>query len=254
MIDEPFAAGNSPIHREDPRSRVILATLFSFVVALSQAFATLGAALIFALVLVIAARLDPKKLIKRLLPLWLFLILLWLVLPLTTTGTPLFRIGPLAGTREGIILCAQITLKSNAILLAFTAWVATMNFAKLGQTLDQLKVPEKIVYLLLLTYRYIFVIEAEYGRLLRAAKIRGFKPGTNLHTYKTYAYLLGMLFVQASARAQRVHQAMRCRGFQGKFYSLYRFEAKTADWIGAAVQLAIMALLIGIEWKINSPL
>jgi cobalt/nickel transport system permease protein len=74
-----------------------------------------------------------------------------------------------------------------------------------------------------MTYRYIAVIQTEYHRLLRAAKFRGFVPGTNIHSYRTYAYLAGMLFVRASRRASRVYDAMRCRGFNGEFHTLDTF-------------------------------
>ncbi len=43
---------------------------------------------------------------------------------------------------------------------------------------------------------------------MRAIKIRGFVRGTSLHCYKTCAYLIGMLFVRASARAERVYQVI----------------------------------------------
>jgi cobalt/nickel transport system permease protein len=84
-------------------------------------------------------------------------------------------------------------------------------------------VPDKLVYMMLITYRYLFLLEQEYQRLIRAMKIRNFRPGTNLHTYRTYAYLVGMLFVRASERARRVHWAMVCRGFSGRFTSLRNF-------------------------------
>ncbi len=92
-----------------------------------------------------------------------------------------------------------------------------------------------------------FVIESEYLRLVRAMKIRSFKPGTNMHTYKTYAYLIGMIFVRASARAQRVHQAMMCRGFKGKFYSLYKFSSTRLSWIFSTVMTASLIGLVFLE-------
>jgi cobalt/nickel transport system permease protein len=81
----------------------------------------------------------------------------------------------------------------------------------------------------LMTYRYIFVLEQESQRLIRAAKIRGFTPGTSLHAYKTYAYLVGMLFVKASERAERVYRAMKCRGFNGRFHCLHAFGFTGSD-------------------------
>jgi cobalt/nickel transport system permease protein len=144
-------------------------------------------------------------------------------------------------------LAAQITLKSNAIILAFMALVTTMPFSTLGHALNRLQVPDKIVHLLLMTYRYIFVIEEEYQRLIRAAKVRGFQPGTNLHTYRTYAYVVGMLFVRAGERAERVHQAMLCRGFKRKFYSLQEFRARRSGWMFALIMTVVLLLLVALE-------
>jgi cobalt/nickel transport system permease protein len=123
-----------------------------------------------------------------------------------------------------------------------------MPFSTLGHAIYRLRVPEKIVYLLLMTYRYIFVIEEEYLRLMRAAKIRGFRPGNNANTYRTYSYVIGMLFVRATARAERVHQAMRCRGFNGKFYSLQEFQIDSASWAFAIMMTAIIVGLALMEW------
>ena len=168
---------------------------------------------------------------------------LWLVLPFTFKGETLTRIGSFAIYRPGVILAAQITLKSNAILLAFIALIATMSFSTLGHAMYRLRVPEKMVYLLLMTYRYIFVIEEEYLRLMRAAKIRGFRPGTNLNTYRTFSFVIGMLFVRSAARAERVHQAMLCRGFKGKFYSLQEFQTGMA---GGLFSIIMTVLIIGL--------
>jgi cobalt/nickel transport system permease protein len=151
-------------------------------------------------------------------------------------------------TREGILISARITLKSNAILLAFIALIASTPIATLGHALNRLHIPGKIVHLLLLTYRYVFVIEQEYQRLVRATKIRGFRPKSNMHTYRTYAYLIGMLFVRASERAERVRQAMLCRGFKGKFYSLREFSFSRQDFIWSAFMgIAVIGLSI-VEW------
>ena len=173
---------------------------------------------------------------------------MWLVVPLTFAGQPLFYLGPFGVSSEGVLVSARITLKSNAILLAFIALIASSTVATLGNALSCLRIPEKIIYLLLLNYRYIFVMEEEYRRLLRSASIRGFRPTSNLHTYKTYAYLIGMLFVRASDRAERVYKAMLCRGFAGRFYSLHEFSFSRLDLIWLVVMtIAIIGLEI-LEW------
>ncbi len=248
MIREPFAYGNSTVHQIDPRARILLATAYAFVVALSSKFPVLFAALFVSFLTTGLARLDMREVAKRVVLVNGLILFFWLVLPFTFSGEELFRLGPLVATKPGILVAARITLKSNAILLVFISLVASMSIATTGHSLHRLKIPSKMVHLLLLTYRYVFVIEQEYQRLARAAKIRGFQPGTNIHTYKTYAYLLGMLFVRASARAERVYQAMLCRGFKGEFYCLKTFSMSRIDWIWTILMATLIFLLAVLQW------
>jgi cobalt/nickel transport system permease protein len=254
MFSEPFAAGNSMIHQIDPRIRLLLATLLSFTIALSHQVTTLLAALALSILLLGLARLNAKEVLKRLMVAWGFLLLLWLILPVTYGGESAYEFGFLSFSRQGIDLAVQISLKSNAILLLLMTLVTTMGFVQLGYGLSFFKVPSKLVYLLLFTYRYVFVIEQEYQRLSRAARIRCFRPRTNLHTYRTYAYLIGMLFVRASLRAERIYQAMRCRGFKGQFYCLQDFNFKPADWVWTFLMGLGMVGLISLEWSNYWPL
>lgn len=248
MLTEPFAHGTSLLHRLDPRLRVAAATSFSVVVALSFSFPVLIAALVTAAVLVALSRLNAKELFKRLLVINGFVLLIWLVLPLTFPGEVVANWGPLRLYKPGIVLSAQITLKSNAIVLALAALIATMPFATLGHSLHRLGLPDKLVFLLLMSYRYVFVIEQEYHRLMRAAKMRGFRPATNRHTYRTYAYMVGMLFVRSSDRGEQVYKAMRCRGFKNKFYSLYEFRTTAADGLFGVIAAALLISLVYLEW------
>ena len=248
MLQETFAAGNSPIHRLDPRSRIVAATAFAFLVALSNRFPALLTACAFSFLLVGISRLSVKEVLKRIALVNGFVLFFWIVVPVTYPGEPLFSLGPLAFSREGILVAARITLKSNAILLTFIALIATSSVATLGAALGRMGVPDKIVYLLLLNYRYIFVMEEEYHRLIRSATVRGFQPSTTVHTYKTMAYLVGMLFVRASERAERVHMAMVCRGFSGKFYSLQESSFSRLDWIWLFSMTVLLLALGGLEW------
>jgi cobalt/nickel transport system permease protein len=247
MISEPFAIGDSMIHKLDPKIRVSLTVVYSFVIALAYQFPVLIIALVLSSILVTIARVNIKEVLKRMVIVNALIFLLWVILPFTFHGEVLTRMGSFAIYRPGVTLAAQITLKSNAILLAFIALIATMPFATLGYALHRLRVPDKIVYLLLMTYRYIFVIEQEYKRLLRAAKIRGFQPGTNINTYRTFSYVIGMLFVRSAARAERVHQAMLCRGFKGKFYSLQEFQTGMASWLFSILMTVLIIGLIVME-------
>ncbi len=247
MINEVFSEGHSVIHRLDPRIRIVFCTLFSFLTALSAEFQSLYGALGVSMIILVAARLSPGQVLKRLKVVLGFLILLWMLLPLTYEGEMIATLGPLVFTRPGVLLAGAISLKSIAILLAFIALFSTMTFAQLGHGLARMGCPGKLVHHLLMTYRYIFVIDEEYQRLLRAVKMRNFRPKTTIHTYRTYAYLVGMLFVRASERANQVHRAMLCRGFNGRFHCLGEFPATGWNW-GFSVAMAVtMTGLVFLE-------
>ena len=250
MLTDALARDDSPLHCIDPRLRIIAAVAFSCTVAVFQDLAALVAACAVGVLLQLAAGVNMAHVARRLRVLLGFLLLLWLLLPLTYEGRLFATLGPLRFYAPGVLLAFQITLKSAAIVMVFTVLVATIPVNTLGQALGQLHVPAKLIYLLLMCYRYTFVIEQEYLRLRAAMKIRGFQPRTNLHTYRSYAYLVGMLFVRAAHRAERVHQAMCCRGFDGRFHSLAIFPSHPGNrWFAAASASAMIALL-WLEWGI----
>lgn len=248
MFEEGFIEGDSVIHRLDPRVKSIVAAIFSIVVAVSNRFMALIPALMIALSLMFLARLSIQKVFSRLIIVNGFIFFLWLLLPFTTEGSPLFSFGPLTATKAGIHAVALITLRSNTIILAFMALMATMSVFTMGRALGDLYIPSKIVLLIFLTYRYIHVIYMEYHRLIKAAKIRGFHPRNSIHTYRTYAYLVGMLLVKSYDRAERVRAAMLCRGFRGKFYDLRDFDLNASDLVIMALMLLGVSGVAILQW------
>jgi cobalt/nickel transport system permease protein len=247
MIGEPFAQGKSLLHRLDPRGKLLAAVLLAFPLAFCHRFGALLSGLALALLLVLLAGLPGREVARRLLFANLFLVFFWLLLPFTYGGQS-FSLGPLPVSGEGLLLAARLTVKANAIVMIFLALVATSSLVTMGHALHSLAVPAKLVYLLLFTYRYVHVMETEFRKLHNSMLIRGFRPRTNLHTYRSYAYLVGMLLVRSSNRAQRVYEAMLCRGFHGRFHSLYRFSLTRADVLFWMLVLLAVTMLVYLEW------
>jgi cobalt/nickel transport system permease protein len=247
-LDETFAAGNSVIHRMDPRVRFGFACFFSVGIAVMDNFSALFPALAAAFLLTGIAKLRLTAVLKRLTVVVGFLILIWLMLPLTYEGEAIARIWKLNVYREGLLLSARISLKSLTILMIFMTLVTTMTVNTLGHVLYFFRLPAKLVFLLLITYRYIFVIGGEYYRLRTAMRVRCFKSRTNMHSFRSIAYLVGMLFVRCSLRAERVSQAMKLRGFDGRFYSLEDFHAYKKSFFICALLAVILGTLIALEW------
>lgn len=244
MDIEEFSLGDSWVHRLDPRAKIIVAAAFSLVVALNQHLLASAASLALPLALLVCARLSARRVLARLAVVNTFVAFMWLFLPFTVQGHTIYRLGFLSVQSEGIHAALAITLKSNSIVLMVIALLGTSQIFTLVHALSHLAVPDKLVHLFFFSFRYIHVIHGEYHRLANAMKMRGFKPKTDAHTYRAYAYLVGMLLVRSFDRSKRILQAMRCRGFKGKFYILHHYEMKNGDYALAGVGLAFSVLLL----------
>lgn len=220
------------------------------VVALADRYSCLAVAVCVSLGLIFVARLSLKQVLLRLLAVNAFIVFLWLFLPFTYGGEELFRIGPLHASREGVAFALLITIKSNGIVLALLALLATTPVITLGHAMSHLYVPDKLVHLFFFTIRYLQVLHLEYDRLRDAMKIRAFKPRSNLHTYRSLAYLIGMLLIKSFDRADRIRKAMVCRGFHGKFYLLSHFELRRNDLGMLVFMLVIISYMAALQWLI----
>ena len=79
-------------------------------------------------------------------------------------------------------------------------------------------------------------------------KVRCFTPKTNRHTYRSLAYLAGMLIARSFDRSERIHQAMLCRGFDGRFWILDHFSLKGRDTVFLIFMTMITAGLAVGQW------
>jgi cobalt/nickel transport system permease protein len=245
VFSDAFLHLESPIHRLDTRVRVLVAVAWSVAIAAVSAPAAVVVGLVAAVALAATARLPLRATLRRLIPLNLFLAVLCMLIPLTTPGPALFYVHTLAVTWPGLLAGIIVAARANAIVLILTALLTTMEVADLGRSLCALRVPPKLVTLLLLTGRYVFVLQTEYQRLRRAMRVRSFTPGTNWHTLRTLGYLVGMLAVNGFDRSERILQAMKCRGYTGEFPLRETSSLQRRDLGFSAVAVT---LLVALFW------
>lgn len=244
MFSEPFAAGQTWVHRLDARVRIGITLCFSCVLAAASSQQQTLFGLIAACLLLISSRPPLRPFLRRLAAVNMFVLFLWLTVPCTMPGPAAFHIGSLSCSQAGLQLVWLVSLKANAIAMLFIACVASMPVARFGHALYSLKVPGKFVFLLLFTYRSIFLLADEWQRLNRALRLHNFVATTNLHSYRTMGSLIGLTLVRSLDRAGRIHQAMLLRGFNGNFNSLVEFRLKRLDYLFLAAALAVLALYL----------
>ncbi len=109
--------------------------------------------------------------------------------------------------------------------------IATTPFFDTLRALRWFKVPPLICNLVMFTYRFIFVLLDEMGRMRLARKSRGFTGGRSLldkEAFKTISYTIGMVFVRSNVRAGKIYDALLSRGYSGEIKTLTMLKVKGA--------------------------
>lgn len=238
----------SLIDRLDPRMRVILVTLFAFATVLSHNFFVLTIAVIAGFMLAVLAQLNVKRTLRRVIAMDMFMIFLIILLPFTTPGETWFSLFGLSASKEGFFHALMILLKAHAVVLALLALVGTISATTLGHALAHLRVPDKLVHLMLFTVRYLEVIGQEYKRMRRAMQARAFVLRTDMHTWRSIGYLIGMLLVHSLERSERIMDAMKCRGYKGQFYLFDDMRLGSEDYRFLAVFVPFLCILTGLNF------
>lgn len=222
---------SSPLGRLDPRAKLVTSVVCAGIVAAMSQVVIAGLAFAIAVMLVLTARLPGRWLARR-------------AAVLAIAVAPFAVLMPILQGWDGARLAALVTLKAFAIASLMLVAVATATLPATARAAAALGVPKRIVEIGLLSYRYLFVLGDEFGRLRTAMRVRGFRAGTNGHSYRTAGHALGVLFIRGAARAERISQALRCRGSTGRFRVLdrQRFELRDAAFMCSAV--AVFALLL----------
>ena len=200
---DALAAQDTPATRLDPRGKLVVT------VAFVAAVASVG-------------RLE----VGRLAPLAIFPLVL----------VPLGDVTVSRGAVAMAVVLAKFLLSLGAALLL----VATTGFDDVCAAMGRLGVPRVVVGQLSLTYRYLFVLGGEAARMVRAHDLRA--PARRHPSFRSAGPLLGNLLVRAMARAERVHAAMRARGFDGRFPSRRPFRLRAVDGVFLGATLAALAV------------
>ena len=231
----------------DARSRLLCAVFVSVAVAVCRAWPAIFLGLSLGLCSLALGGRDWGRLARRALLVNVFFLGIVATVPLAAPGAPLFSAWGLSFSREGLWAALSITARGNAIFLLFWGLVRPIGVPKLGAALSTLGVPERLCLILALTFRYLELMRHEWDRLFIAARLRGFVPKTSLKAWRTYALLLALLFVRALDKASAIHQAMLCRGFDGRFKSLGGLRWRAVDTFLGAVSLVAIAFLVRLE-------
>lgn len=255
----------SAVHKLDPRVKLVALVGFVALSSLLTSWVSLTFAAGFLLVLTVLARLNLRALSSRLLWILPFAGVMILFFPFITAGESVFRwqwgMLTLTATREGFEHALMLSLRVFTAALAVSLLVATTGLRRLLGAMSSLGVPAIFIQLVEFTVRYFFVVGDEMRRMQTARTARGFSPGRHLfhrYTFRTLGQTVGILFIRAWERSERVYQAMLARGYTGEIRkeALPPLKRRDLAW-GAlilSVALGLRLLELGgqvwlVSWK-----
>lgn len=237
----------SPIHRMNPWTKaVLLAFVVLFVVLLRNSYllaVLLGAAIAF----YAAARL-PLRLLLGWYSLPVFFVLTLAVLFVFSEPGQQLASFELLGTRvglteNGVRLVVDLLMRALAAVTFSLAFFMTTRYTNIALIASK-GFPSPLDSIFLLSYRFTFETSDEVADVLDAMRSRsgGLVKGVSRQT-KLFAGIIGLAFVHAFERAERIAKAMEARGFSGEFPMTERMpRMRPADY--AALVLVGLALAV----------
>ena len=220
------------MHRLPAQCKIAAVVLFVLVVVSTPAttFWAFGAYALVLLALVLLARLPPLLVARRMVVEVPFL-LFALLLPVVTGGERTDVLG-LSLSESGLLGAFNILAKGSLGVVASIVLASTTTIRDLLHGLERLHLPRQLVLISSFMVRYADVLAAEMARMKVALESRGF-TATGLRAWPVLSRSLGALFLRSYERGERVHLAMRARGFNGTMPVLRRQTTRPAQWATA---------------------
>jgi cobalt/nickel transport system permease protein len=229
------------IHRLDPRVKCLSTMLFVVTVMSFDKYEISGLLpfAIFPVVLIAAGNLPPGYIFRKVLLAAPFALLVGIFNPFWDREI-LWELGPV-GISGGWISFASIMIRFGLTVSAALILIASTGIDAICVAMGKMCVPRVFTNQLLFLYRYLFVLLDEATRMFRAWSLRSF--GEERMRIRLFSHIIGQLLLRTIDRAQRIHQAMLCRGFDGRIRLLRPLKIRGHDMAFLLAWSGLFALL-----------
>lgn len=257
---------DSPIHRLDPRLKLILVILLIVVIFVAQTPAAYLCAAVFVAVAVALSHIPVKLMLKGLKPILFIIVITTLLNLFYSGGEPIWSFWIISISKEGIwrtatMLVRVVLLVIGTSLLTYTTSpiMLTDGLERLLSPLKKIKLPvHEFSLMMTIALRFIPTLIEEVDKISSAQKARGsdLETGNLIQRAKALVPILVPLFVSSFRRADELAVAMECRCYRGgegrtrlRQYRLHRRDA-VASVVSALVLAAVILCNIFIRWGV----
>lgn len=258
-----YFPGDSPLHRLDPRTKILLAIAYIVAVFLIDTPIAFLVFTVLTVLLCIISRISLKVIFKGVKPI-IFILVFTAIINVFLTGgdgEPLVAFWVIKIYKEGIIRAVFMALRvlllivGSCMLLTYTTSpiALTDGIENLLSPLKKIGIPVHLFAMMMtIALRFIPTLIEETEKIMNAQKSRGadFTTGGLIKRAKALIPLLVPLFVSSFKRAEELAVAMECRCYRGdkNRTKLVKLSFKPLDfaWFGMALFAlgAIIALMV----------
>ena len=220
-----YFPGNTPIHRLDPRTKLIWVVLYIVALFSAQWLVSYGLVLALLITVVALSKIQFKVILKSMKPLLFIILLTGLLNLFYTQGTPLVSFWIFTISREGIFSAVFMVLRismliTGTFMLTYTTSpiALTDGLERLLGPLKKIKVPvHELTMMMCIALRFIPTLIEETDKIISAQKARGadFETGSIFSRAKALIPILVPLFISSFRRADELAVAMECRCYHG---------------------------------------
>jgi energy-coupling factor transport system permease protein len=255
---EVYLAGDSWLHRLDPRTKLWALLLAGAIGLIFRNVAVLAGLLLLAHMLFLSAGIPLHRLRwlwTRLAPL---LVMILIVQPLFSPGPgpELVQLGPIRLTSAGILEGMSFALRMAALAFAAAVVLLTTESAKLVQGLVRLGLPYHWGLTVDLAIRYLPTTYGLFVTISEAQQARGWIVGKGnlVQRARSYLPILVATIIAALRLSDNLGLALAARGlgYPARRTVLHDIQFGTADWLVVATSTlafgGLVALRLGLEF------
>ena len=237
------------LQKLDARLKVVSVLLFLLAVNLSHNLIII--ALLYASTLALV-KLSNIPLVDYLKRVWLLVFIFTGVIALPSlfiTPGPVWMQLPWGWsiTRPGGLNALFLLLRSGTSISVGILFVLTTPWNSILKALGVLRIPDVILLILCMTYRYIHLLLHMTHDMYLSRKSRILKPLPGPAERQLLGATAGVLLGKSLQVSSEVYLAMESRGFRGYPRTLDTFHMRRLDWIFASIVtfISIIAIWLG---------
>ena len=208
---------NNILNKIHPLVKLIISVIYIlFLTSINKYNLTITLAMsIYLIVVSIIGDLSIKNCIKRLKIVLFFLIIIGIANPILDRQV-VTSIGIIPIT-TGMISALTLILKGIFAIISSYFLIVTTGVENICYALKKLHIPNILITIFILIYRYIIVLLKEVQKIWIAYSLRAPKQ-KGIH-FKAWGSMIGSLMIRSIDKAEVIYQAMELRGFSSdKFF------------------------------------